>query len=130
MSPLLDELRAHAFDRAPASEANVAIDRVRQVRAANATEAVSYELALPALAPESWLLERALPKLTYFLDCRGVRLPGSGGVFVSLFTAEGLLFLDAGPMVELLARRRALSLDEVRRRYGASGVGEPLRLGG
>lgn len=130
MSDLLEELRTLAFSRAASSDANEAIARVREARAKASVEATSYELALPGLAPESWLLERALPKLAYFLDCRGVRLPGSGGVFVSLFMGDGLLFLEAGPFVEAMARRRGLSLDEVRRRYGANGTGEPPLLGG
>ena len=46
-----------------------------------------------------------------------------------LFTAEGLLFADAGPVVEALARARGLTLAEVVRRYGADGTGEPKQLG-
>ena len=127
---VLDEVRALAFQRGEAARANAAIDEVRQARAAHGTEALSYELALPGLDAERWLLEKALPKLVYFLDCRGVHPPSSGGVFVSLFAPDGLWFIEAGPLVELLARARSLTLAEVVRRYGDGGAGEPLRLGG
>lgn len=130
MSPLLDELSRLAFDRAPNAEANTAIARVRDARTEGGVEALSYEVAVPALAPDEYLKDKALPKLAYFLDCRGVKVPSSGGVFVSVFTPEGLLFAEAGPVVELLAKARGLTLAEVVRRYGADGTGDPMLLGG
>ena len=130
MNPVLDALSALAFHRASPLEANHAIEDVRAERSARGQDAVSYEIALPALAPDEFLLHKALPKLTYFLDCRGVKVPGSGAVFVSLFSAEGLLFLEAGPMVEVLAKARGLTLAEVVRRYGSDGKGDPPLLGG
>jgi hypothetical protein len=131
MTSVLEELQNLAFHRASPAEANTAIDETRARRSADSgTEAVSYEVALPALAPDEFLTTKVLPKLVYFLDCRGVKVPGSGGVFVSMFSAEGLLFLEAGPMVEVLARARSLTLAEVVRRYGADGKGDPPLLGG
>lgn len=130
MSPLTEALAALAFARAPNAEANVAISRVRDERSGEGHEAVSYELALPALSPDEFLKDKALPRLTYFLDCRGVKVPNSGGVFVSVFTPDGLLFADAGAVVELLAKARGLTLAEVVRRYGADGQGDPMLLGG
>jgi hypothetical protein len=130
MSPILEQLSLMAFHRASPLEANQAIDDVRSDRAAIGQEAISYEVALPALAPEEFLAWKVLPKLVYFLDCRGVKVPGSGAVFVSLFSAEGLLFVDAGPMVEVLAKVRGLTLAEVVRRYGSDGKGDPPLLGG
>lgn len=130
MSPLVEALAGIAFERAPNAEANTAISRVRDQRSSEGHEAVSYELALPALGPDEYLKDKALPKLTYFLDCRGVKVPNSGGVFVSVFTTEGLLFADAGAVVELLAKARGLTLAEVVRRYGADGQGDPMLLGG
>jgi hypothetical protein len=59
-----------------------------------------------------------------------VKVPGSGNVFVSIFSAGGLLFVEAGPMVEVIARARGLTLAEVVRRYGAAGKGDPPLLGG
>lgn len=130
MSAILDQLNQLAFHRASPVEANAAIDEVRATRSEGGQDAVSYEVALPALAPEEFLTTRVLPKLTYFLDCRGVKVPGSGAVFVSMFTPEGLLFVEAGPMVEVLARARGLTLAETVRRYGADGKGDPMLLGG
>lgn len=130
MSVVLEQLAAIAFHRASPAEANQAINDTRGRRSEAGPEAVSYEVAVPALAPDEFLTTKALPKLVYFLDCRGVKVPGSGAVFVSLFTAEGLLFVEAGPMVEVLARARGLTLAEVVRRYGSDGKGDPPLLGG
>lgn len=129
MSAILDQLNQLAFHRASPAEANTAIDEVRAARS-ETQEAVSYEVALPALAPDEFLTTKVLPKLTYFLDCRGVKVPGSGAVFVSIFSPEGLLFVEAGPMVEVLARARGLTLAETVRRYGSDGKGDPALLGG
>ena len=129
MTPILERLQQLAFHRASPIAANEAIEDVRIARS-ESQDAVSYEIALPALAPDEFLTTKALPKLVYFLDCRGVKVPGSGAVFVSLFTADGLLFLEAGPMVEVLAKARGLTLAEVVRRYGSDGKGDPALLGG
>lgn len=129
MNPILEQLQQLAFHRASPLEANQAIEEVR-IERSQGQDAVSYEIALPALAPDEFLTTRALPRLVYFLDCRGVKVPASGAVFVSLFTHEGLLFLEAGPMVEVLAKARGLTLAEVVRRYGSDGKGDPALLGG
>jgi hypothetical protein len=131
MNPVLEELTQLAFHSASPAEANGAIDEVREERSEGGTrEATSYEVALPALAPDEFLTTKVLPKLVYFLDCRGVKVPGSGGVFVSMFASDGLLFIEAGPMVEVLAKARGLTLAEVVRRYGSDGKGDPALLGG
>ena len=130
MSVVLEQLAAIAFHHASPDEANQAISDTRTQRSEAGPEAISYEVAVPALAPDEFLTTKALPKLVYFLDCRGVKVPGSGAVFVSLFTAEGLLFVEAGPMVDVLARARGLTLAEVVRRYGSDGKGDPPLLGG
>lgn len=130
MSSILERLAQLAFHRALPSEANLAIDEVRQARSEAGPEATSYEVAVPELGPDEFLAGKVLPKLVYFLDCRGVKVPGSGGVFVSIFSAQGLLFVEAGPMVEVLAQARGLTLAEVVRRYGADGKGDPPLLGG
>lgn len=129
MSPLVDRLAALAFLRASPADANSAIDEARRVRGTETHEALSYEVALPNLGPDEFLTTKVLPKLTYFLDCRGVKVPASGDVFVSLFSTDGLLFVDAGPMVQVLAEARGLTLAEVVRRYGADGAGDPPLLG-
>jgi hypothetical protein len=129
MTPLFEKLATLAFHRAAPADANAAIDQARELRSGHG-DAVSYEIALPGLGPEEFLLTRALPKLVYFLDCRGVKPPSSGQVFVSLFSEAGLWFVDAGPLVQLLAEARGLTLAEVVRRYGADGAGDPPLLGG
>lgn len=129
MNPILEQLEQLAFHRASPLEANQAIEDVRLERS-KSQDAVSYEIALPALAPDDFLTHKALPKLVYFLDCRGVKVPASGAVFVSLFTSDGLLFVEAGPMVEVLTKARGLTLAEAVRRYGSDGKGDPALLGG
>jgi hypothetical protein len=130
LSPLVAELHARAFAHAAPAEANLAIEAQREARSEGGRLAWSYEVALPALGPDEYLKARVLPKLVYFLDCRGARLPQTPGVFVSLFTAEGLCFVDAGAVVSCLAEARGLDLLEVVRRYGERGAGDPALLGG
>lgn len=127
MTTLVDTLIGMASGRAAAHDANAAIEAARLERGESA---LSYEVALPALAPDEFLTHRVLPKLAYFLDCRGVKPPNSGGVFVSLFSPDGLYFIDAGPLLQHLAQARGLTLAEVFRRYGADGAGDPPLLGG
>jgi hypothetical protein len=127
---VLEKVIALAFERAPAQEANQAIERVRVARAQSGREATSYEIALPALDPDAFLLHKSLPKLVYFLHCRGL-VPGpTPGLFVSLFTTQGLAFVDAGELALLLGQERGLDGPELVRRYGADGAGEPKALGG
>jgi hypothetical protein len=128
MNPLLRTVEAMAFGTGVLAQANVDIAAMREARS-EVSEAVSYEIALPAEGAAEYLLLRALPRLVYFLDCRGVKAPSSGGIFVSLFTASQLLFIEAGPLVQCLAEARCLTLSEVFRRYGANGVGDPALLG-
>ena len=130
MSALVARLVERAFRLAPAVEANAAIDEVRAQRGLPGAEAQSYEVALPALGADEYLVEKVLPRLVYFLDCRGVAPSGSPQVFVSLFTTQGLFFLDSGAFVRALAEAKGLSLEEARRRYGRDGTGAPLLLGG
>ncbi len=123
---IVEELTALAFLTGESANANSVMENARTLRGDNA---ISYELVLPALAPDDYLLTRALPKLVYFLDCRGIKLPASGGVFLSIFTQTGLYCVDAGPAVEAMARARGLTLAELVRRYGAEGEGDPPLLG-
>ncbi len=125
---LLEKVREAAFARAPLAEANEAIAQQREARGSEGGPALSYELA-PSFDVETFLQTRGLPKLVYFLDCRGVRLPSSGGVFVSLFMPDELLFVDAGRFVELVAQSRGFTIAEAVRRYGDGGAGDPPLLG-
>jgi phage tail protein X len=130
MTTLLETLKAQAFLRAEAHEANEAIDEARHQLADEGAQApTSYEVVLPALAPERWLSERLLPKLVSYLDSRGARLPQGGGVFVSLFADDGLYFIDAGAFAMTVGATRGLSAEELTRRYREGGVGDPLALG-
>jgi hypothetical protein len=126
---LLTIVQGLAFGRANVMQANEAIAAMREERGSEYGPALSYELALPALDPEVWLQTRALPKLVYFLDCRGAKLPTTPGVFVSLFFADELLFVEAGALVQAVAESRGLTLAEVVRRYGDGGAGDPALLG-
>lgn len=128
---LLEELWALAFASAPPGEANQAIAQARAAQTRNGVHGLSYEVALPAAhAADAFLLERALPKLVYFLDCRGAKLPHTPGIFVSLFSGERLAFIEAGAFAMALARRRGLDAAELVRRYGEQGAGDPPLLGG
>ncbi|MFO0600837.1 MAG: STAUR_1299 family protein [Myxococcaceae bacterium] len=133
MSQLIADLSSMAFHRGDVTRANEEIDGVRASRGDDGRDALSYEIALPALGPEDYLSHKALPKLVYFLDCRGVKPPASGDVFVTLFSLTPqpeLLFVDAGPFVERVAKERGLSCEDAVARYGEKGSGDPLLLGG
>jgi hypothetical protein len=130
MSDVVEELTALAFDRAPPAEANERIEAVREaIETRSGSPAFSYELFAPRLGVDAWFGEQALPRLIYFLSCRGLRSARAPGVFVSLFTADGLLFLHAGDVVERLAARRGLTVEVCFQRYGDGGTGEPKALG-
>jgi hypothetical protein len=129
MSVLLEKLSQAAFRKAAAAEANLAIEAVRSERGTQAGPAINYEIALPGFAVDEFLLKKALPRLVYFLDCRGGRLEATAGIFVSMFTPEGLWFLEAGPTALLLGEHAGLSGEELVRRYGDGGAGDPLLLG-
>ncbi|MCC6332618.1 MAG: hypothetical protein IT380_01365 [Myxococcales bacterium] len=120
---------ALSFQRADVAQANEAIASARERLEVDGAPGTSYEVVLPALDPDEFLTHRALPKLVNFLWCRGARLPGSAGVFVSLFTPEGLFFIEAGPLAVLLGEARGLDAAELMRRYQPDGPGDPLLLG-
>jgi hypothetical protein len=124
--PLVAELCALAFERAEPSQANLAIAGARERFEGRG---VSYEVVLPGLSPDAFLAQKVLPKLVNFLTSRGVRLPASGGVFVSLFTGDGLYFVEAGPFAVRVGAERGLDADELMRRFRPDGPGEPLLLG-
>ena len=71
-------------------------------------DAVSYELVAEPQWALADLAERVLPKLVYFLDCRGARLPlGPGGIFVSLFVGDSLHFVRRASSSRCWPRRGA-----------------------
>jgi hypothetical protein len=126
----LEALRARAFHHAPPAEANQAIDEVRvQLEEASGAPAFSYELFAPRLDVDTHFGHHALPRLANFLHCRGFRSASTPGVFVSLFSDAGLDFIHGGDALEVLAALRGLTIDEVFRRYGDGGTGDPKLLG-
>ena len=103
-----------AFAQAPAAEANQAIARTREEQG----DLKSYELVLPTDQVRTFLLERTLPRLVDFLESTGAKLPGCGGVFLSVFAGDTLHFIHARDAIQLLSEWSGLSLQELKRRYG------------
>lgn len=103
-----------AFAQAPASEANAAISRTREEQG----DSRSYEFVLPTGDVRAFLLERTLPKLVDYLESVGAKLPGCGGVFLSVFAGDTLHFIHARDAMQLLAGWSGASLEELKRRYG------------
>ncbi len=101
-----------AFDRAPAVEANSAIARIRDAR-----EERSYEIILPEKEVTTFLLRSMLPKLVEHLESVGAKLPGCGGVFLSVFSGDTLYFMSARDAVHLLAEWSGLTLEQLKYRY-------------
>lgn len=130
MTPLVDALLKRAFHRAPVAAANQAIDEVRAtLEAESGAAAFSYELFVPRANVDEFFLSSALPKLVLFLHCRGFRGNQTPGLFISLFTEHGLHFIKAGEALEVMAAAKHLSIDELYRRYGDGGTGDPKLLG-
>jgi hypothetical protein len=103
---------ARAFHRAAARDASAEIDQMR-VRPELASEALSYEIVLPESNPIEHLLKTVLPRLVYFLESRGARLPRAAGVFASVFHGEELYFVEMGDLIEELGKLAGLSTDEM-----------------
>jgi hypothetical protein len=108
---------ARSFHRVRAQEANEAMARMRVEHGVDGP-ATSYELILPPQGGAQHLVDRVLPRLVYFLECRGSRLPHCAGVFVSIFAGEELYFVHAADLVEELSRLSGLSLEEMVQKYG------------
>ncbi|MCU0700272.1 MAG: hypothetical protein MUC96_27505 [Myxococcaceae bacterium] len=127
---VVEQLVSRAFSRAAAAGANAAIDEVRErLEAETGAPTFSYELFVPRANVEAFFVEQVLPRLVSFLSCRGLRTARTPGVFVSLFTGDGIAFLHAGEVVEILGQRRGLSVDDCFRRYADGGTGDPKALG-
>jgi hypothetical protein len=119
----LTELFAAAFSKAPAPEANSAIGAMRASRAPEGLLPVSYELVLPEQDAVEFLVERAMPRLVYYLTSRGIRPEHPGSMFVSLFAGDALYFINMAEFLALLARWAGASLVELSGRYGADVAG-------
>lgn len=120
MDPLVEELLGRAFATRPAEQANTAIAEVRSERGGVLGEALSYEGVLPVGREREHLCDVVLPRLVYFLDCRGARPPSAPGVFVSLFHDRTLYFVAPEVVFDVLVRATGLTTDEMVARFGAS----------
>ncbi len=115
LQPLLER----AFETVRAADANVEIDRVRTSRADGLNEVLSYEVLADERAGLEGLAQKVLPKLVYFLDCRGLKLPEVAGVFVSLFAGDRLYFLHVKDFFEVVAPVTGLDVPALVKKYGA-----------
>src|SRR5262245_31932479 len=123
-TPGLDSLLQRALRRARASEANQAIAEMRLTEGSEDRPALSYEVVVPASGADDYLTQSLIPRLVYFLDCAGFKLPRCPGVFLSLFSGEDLFFIRASDAVDELARIGGLSPEDMVARFGAqSGQG-------
>lgn len=120
MEEAIQALLSRAFHRTRAAEASQAIADVREREGSHGI-AVSYECVIPPEGAVEHLVTRVLPRLVYFLECRGAHLPRCGGVFLSLFVGADLYFVRAADALEELSRMSGLSPEEMVRRYGEDG---------
>jgi hypothetical protein len=118
----LSTVLGRAFHQARAAEANQAIAAQREQHTAPGKDTVSYEVVVSQQETLEALAQRVLPRLVYFLDCRGLKLDAAAGVFLSLFVGETLYFVHASDFVAALAPASGLSLAELVEKYGAASV--------
>jgi len=122
VEPLLEELLGRAFREARPEEANAAIARAREELGGEGRDALSYEAVIPEGKGLAHLAEAVLPRLVYYLDCRGVRLPDASGVFVTLFAGKSLYFIAPADFFDVLVRATGLSCEQMVSRWGAQSV--------
>lgn len=118
----LTQVLERAFHRGEARDANREISAQREQHGVGGTDAVSYEVVLDPQASLRQVFEQVMPKLVYFLDCRGLKLDATSGVFMSVFVGETLYFVHASDFIAAVAPSSGLSLDELVRKYGAASV--------
>lgn len=116
LQPLLEK----AFHVAKAQDANAEIAALREAQGAGGNDALSYEVVLDEAEGLEGAAKKVLPKLVYFLDCRGLSLHAARGVFISLFVGESLYFVQATDFVAVLAPRFGATLPELKAKYGAA----------
>jgi hypothetical protein len=114
----LSELIDSARRVAPAAEANTVIGEMREQLAAGAELALSYEIVVPVAEPWTYLTGVALPRLVYFLDCRGQLSENAKGIFVSAFVGERLYFFDAGVFLAVLGKKVGMDIAALREKWG------------
>lgn len=132
MESVLDALRALAFREEPAREANQAIDSVRGGFEAG-ERAFSYEILSTGKESFGALAQAVVPKLVYFAETTGRRLPDCAGLFLSVFVGERIFFVSARAFLDRAARLFESTVAELAQRYGPAGkvpTGPPLMLPG
>jgi hypothetical protein len=116
----LERLLHAAVGRAKASDANAAIAAMRIQEGSADRPAMSYEVVLPPEAADDYLTGMLMPRLVYFLDCAGFKLPRSAGVFLSVYRGEELLFIRAADAIAELSRISGLSPAAMVAQFGSS----------
>ena len=114
----LSELIDSARRVAPAAEANGAIAQMRDETAVSGEPGLSYEVVVPAAEPWTYLTGVALPRLVYFLDCRGQLSENAKGTFISAFVGERLYFFDSGVFLQVLGKKVGMDLAALREMWG------------
>ncbi|HYR55405.1 MAG TPA: STAUR_1299 family protein [Myxococcaceae bacterium] len=115
----LQALLDRAFARVKATDANVAIADMRIEEGSDDRPAVSYEVVLPVSNAAEYLTGSLMPRLIYFLDSGGFKLPRCAGVFVSLFHGDDLFFIRAADAVNELCRITGISPTQMVQRFGS-----------
>ena len=118
----LQALLAKAFAQAEAASANAAIAEHRERHSGDGAPSLSYEAMVPAAGGWQQLVSEVLPKLVYFLDCRGAKLPRVRGVFVSLFVGSALYFLEVEDVIAAVSAATGMAPAEMVRRWGERSV--------
>jgi hypothetical protein len=121
----LQALLDRAFARVKAADANPAIADMRLEEGSDDRPALSYEAVLPASKPMEYLTDSLMPRLIYFLDSSGCKLPRCAGVFISLFHGDDLFFIRAADAVAELSRITGISPTQMVQRFGSQS-GNPL----
>lgn len=122
MADVAESLLGRAFEQVPGTEANAAIARIREQHGSELGQALSYELVLPEGDVTEHLKATVLPRLVYFLDSCGAKLPQVQGVVVSIFRGDRLYFVHAADVIDELAKLSGLTPQQMVEKYGAASV--------
>ena len=74
-------------------------------------------MVLPSSQPVDYLINTLMPRLVYFLESAGFRLPSCKGVFLSVFYGEDLFFIRAADAIDELSRISGLSPAQMVERF-------------
>jgi hypothetical protein len=118
ISPAVAALLARAMARVSGSRANEAISEMRIQLGTPERPAFSYEIVLPLVDPIGHLARLVMPRLVYFLDCSGRKMPGCGDMLISIFFGDELFFFRAEDALEELSKITGLSFEQMVERYG------------